>query len=97
MYTLKHDAIVSAILDRKARDECLPNLTYQLSSDRKSITGIKVNSAVVDCGKTISVTLPSTVKDTTNAVATQWDKYSQELQVSPGAERSYTLSTPLAF
>ena len=52
---------------------------------------------MANCGKTIPVTLPSTVKDATNAVASQWDKYSQELQVSPGAERSFTLSTPLAF
>jgi hypothetical protein len=92
--TLKHDDTAKAIIARKARDECQPSLSYQLSSDRKSITGVTVstNSA---CGTTIPVTVPSDVQSSADASREQKGKDPLTLWVTPGTARPYTLSTAL--
>ncbi|PVI05419.1 hypothetical protein DM02DRAFT_650758 [Periconia macrospinosa] len=65
--TLKHDAIASAIVSRKTRDECSPTLSYTLSNDRASITGITVSAANKNCKVEIPVTFPGDVADATGA------------------------------
>ncbi|KAF1966744.1 hypothetical protein BU23DRAFT_584283 [Bimuria novae-zelandiae CBS 107.79] len=93
--TLKHEDTAKAIIARKNRDECLPSLAYRLSSDRKSITGVIVSTKKANCNTTIPVTLPSDVKDAADAIKEQKGKDPLTLWVSPGAARSYSLSTPL--
>ncbi|KAF2188804.1 putative extracellular serine-rich protein [Zopfia rhizophila CBS 207.26] len=94
--TLKHDDIAKAIINRKARDECSPNLTYQLSNDRKSITGVTVNAANSKCSMTIPVTFPGAVGSADGATKEQVGKDPLTLWVKlDGRARSYSLSSPV--
>ncbi|KAK3671042.1 hypothetical protein LTR78_009003 [Recurvomyces mirabilis] len=58
--TKKHDDIAQTFLQRMARDQCNPNLTYQYSSDGSSITGVVVTASGNSCSAPIPVTLPGT-------------------------------------
>ncbi|KAF2260354.1 putative extracellular serine-rich protein [Lojkania enalia] len=90
--TLKHDDIAKAIISRKARDECLPNLTYRLSDDRRSITGITVNASNARCATPIPVTIPGTVKDASSATKEQVGQDPLTLWVSLGGSgKNYVL------
>ncbi|KAH7123530.1 hypothetical protein B0J11DRAFT_606326, partial [Dendryphion nanum] len=94
--TLKHDDISIAIINRKTRDECLPQLSYVLSDDRKSITGVKVSARNMKCGTPIPVTVPNGVTDAKGATKEQRGKDPLTLWVSlGGAEKSYTLDTAI--
>jgi hypothetical protein len=94
--TLKHDDIAKAIINRKTLDECRPNLSYQLSDDRKSITSVVVNAANARCGTGIPVTFPGQVTSASSATKEQLGKDPLTLWVSLGGSRkTYTLSTPI--
>ncbi|KAL1597716.1 hypothetical protein SLS60_008202 [Paraconiothyrium brasiliense] len=95
--TLKHEDTAKAIIARKTRDECLPNLVYQLSSDRKSITGVTMSTKNADCSTTIPITVPSDVQSSADANREQKGKDPLTLWVTPGSARSYTLSTALTL
>jgi hypothetical protein len=92
--TLKHDDIAKAVIARKTRDECLPNLTYQLSDDRKSITGVSVSAKNTSCGTGIPVTLPGDVSAATGASKEQKGKDPLTLWVSlGGSAKTYSLAS----
>ncbi|ORX95202.1 hypothetical protein BCR34DRAFT_579432 [Clohesyomyces aquaticus] len=94
--TLKHDDIAKAVIARKTRDECLPNLTYQLSSDRKFITGVTVNAANAKCSTSIPVTLTSDVSSAASATKEQVGKDPLTLWVTlGGSAKSYSLGSAL--
>jgi hypothetical protein len=94
--TLKHDDIANAIINRKTRDECQPNLSYQLSDDRKSITSVTVNAANAKCGTAIPVTFPGAVASASSATKEQVGKDPLTLWVSlGGSKKTYSLSAPL--
>lgn len=99
MITLKHDDIVKAIIARKLRDECLPSLVYQLSSDRKSITGISLTTTQPECVNDIPVTFPVDVKDSQDANREQKGKDPLTLWITAGVNspRLFDLSTALKF
>ncbi|KAF2468683.1 putative extracellular serine-rich protein [Lindgomyces ingoldianus] len=91
--TLKHDDIAKAWINRKTRDECLPNLTYQLSSDRKTITGVTVNAANAKCSTPIPLTVPSGVASAASATKEQVGKDPLTLWVTlGGSAKSYSFS-----
>lgn len=92
--TLKHDDIATAIINRKTRDECSPNLTYQLSDDRKSITGVTVNAANAKCSTPIPVTMPGAVGSALSATKEQIGKDPLTLWVSlGGSAKTYSLAS----
>jgi hypothetical protein len=94
--TLKHDDIANAIINRKTRDECRPSLTYRLSDDRKSITGVTVNAANAKCATTIPVTVPGNVVTAASATKEQVGKDSLTLWVSlGGSAKTYSLASAL--
>lgn len=94
MITLKHDDIAKAVIARRTRDECLPNLVYQLSDDRKTITGMTVNAKNANCETTIPVTVPSGVSAAASATKEQKGKDPLTLWVSlGGSAKTYSLAT----
>ena len=58
MVTKKHDDLAQLFLQRMARDQCSPNLTYQYSTDGSSITGVVVSATGNSCSAPVPVTLP---------------------------------------
>jgi len=54
----KHDDLAQVFIDRMARDNCNPKLSYNYSNDGKSITAVTVTSEGNRCGTTIPVTFP---------------------------------------
>jgi hypothetical protein len=94
--TLKHDDIANAIINRKTLDECRPNMAYQLSDDRTSITGVIVNAANARCTTGIPVTVPVQVTSANSATKEQLGKDPLTLWVSLGGSRkTYTLSSSI--
>lgn len=93
MITLKHDDISRAVIARKMRDECLPNLIYQLSDDRRSITEVVVNAKNTQCETSIPVTVPGNVVSAASATKEKLGKDPLTLWVSlGGGAKSYSLS-----
>ncbi|KAF2686123.1 hypothetical protein K458DRAFT_363727 [Lentithecium fluviatile CBS 122367] len=92
--TLKHDDIAKAVIARKTRDECLPSLTYQLSDDRKSITGLTVSARDTKCGTSIPVTVPGDVSAAAGATKERKGKDPLTLWVSlNGGAKTYALAS----
>lgn len=80
------------------RSNCNPNLTYNLSDDGKTITGVTVKAFNNVCGVKVPVTFPGTA--ITSASGNTQDKVGAEpliywTQLS-GSAVTYTLGSPLA-
>jgi hypothetical protein len=96
--TLKHDDIAKTIIARKTRDECLPNMTYQLSDDRKSITGVSVSAKNTQCGTSIPVTVPGDVSTATSATKERKGSDPLTLWVTlGGSAKTYNLASALSI
>jgi hypothetical protein len=54
----KHDDLAQVFIDRMARDNCNPKLSYNYSADGRSIVAVTVTSEGNKCGTTIPVTFP---------------------------------------
>ncbi|KAF1961030.1 hypothetical protein CC80DRAFT_544427 [Byssothecium circinans] len=92
--TLKHDDVAKAIIARRTCDECAPSLSYQLSDDRKSITGITVSAKNTKCETAIPVTVPSDVSSAASAKKEQVGKDPLTLWVTlNGGAKTYTLAS----
>jgi hypothetical protein len=62
MITKKHDDIAQAYLDRMARDQCSPSLTWNFSEDHKFLASVTLTTATQNrCKVAIPVTFPSGV------------------------------------
>lgn len=59
-------------MNRMARDQCSPNLSYTLSSDANSIVSVTVGSNANTCSVPVPVTFPGSA--TTTASGTTRDK-----------------------
>jgi hypothetical protein len=69
-------------------------MTYQLSDDRKSITGVTVNAANAQCSTPIPVTLASGVVSAASATKEQVGKDPLTLWVTlGGSAKTYSLGT----
>jgi len=64
LITLKHDDISASFAARMARDNCVPAMSYTLSSDSKSITGVVVTTSTNSCSVPIPVTVPGAITNT---------------------------------
>ncbi|KAF4629487.1 hypothetical protein G7Y89_g8665 [Cudoniella acicularis] len=96
--TLKHDDLAVQWLARKARDQCIPNMSYQLSDNRKSITGIVVSAADTKCSTAIPVTFPGTVKNLVSATKEQVGSDPATLWITlGGAPQSYSFANEVVF
>ncbi|KAF2800213.1 hypothetical protein K505DRAFT_355893 [Melanomma pulvis-pyrius CBS 109.77] len=94
--TLKHDDIAQAIINRKTRDECIPNLTYQLSNDRKAIIGVVLDAKSSQCSTPIPVTFPGTVTSAASATKEQIGKDPLTLWVSlGGTSKTFSLGSAM--
>jgi len=61
--TKKHDDLGQAFLDRMARDQCSPFLTWNYANDGLSINSVTVTTATGNkCGVPIPVTVPGNVR-----------------------------------
>ncbi|KAF2196788.1 hypothetical protein GQ43DRAFT_497778, partial [Delitschia confertaspora ATCC 74209] len=62
LITLKHDDLAQAWIAREARDACRASLTWTLSDDRKTITGVTLDATNRECLTPLPVTFPGTPK-----------------------------------
>jgi hypothetical protein len=61
--TKKHDDLGQAFLDRMARDQCSPFLTWNYSNDGLTVISVTVTTATGNkCGVPIPVTVPGNVR-----------------------------------
>lgn len=97
MVTKKHDDIAQLFIQRMARDNCNPNLSYAYSADGSHITAVTVTSNGNSCSAPIPVTFPGTA--TTSGAATQ-DKTGSEPLIMwatlSGSPVTFTLGAPVA-
>jgi hypothetical protein len=62
MVTKKHDDIAQAFIDRMARDQCSPSLTWNFSEDLRFLVSVTLSTATQNrCKVQIPVTFPSGV------------------------------------
>jgi hypothetical protein len=62
MITKKHDDISQAFIDRMARDQCSPSLTWNYSEDNEYLVSVTLSTATQNrCRVPIPVTFPSGV------------------------------------
>jgi len=94
--TLKHDDTAQTFLDRMARDQCSPQLSYTYSSDGKSITGATVTANGNTCSVPIPVTFPGTATASGSATS---DKVGSEPLILwaklAGSPVTFTLGSPV--
>jgi hypothetical protein len=64
MITKKHDEVSAAFMDRMARDQCSPQLTWNYTPNDKAIASITLHTATSNrCKVPIPVTVPTTVQN----------------------------------
>jgi hypothetical protein len=64
MITRKHDETAQVFMDRMARDQCSPQLTWNYTPDDKAIASITVHTATSNrCKVPIPVTIPTTARN----------------------------------
>ncbi|GAB7362479.1 hypothetical protein MBLNU230_g2801t1 [Neophaeotheca triangularis] len=97
LITLKHDDIAQEFLNRMARDNCNPELSYRYSDDGRSITGVTVTADGNSCSAPIPVTFPG-------QASTGGDSRTDQVGSEPpiqwvslnGSPVSFSLATPVA-
>jgi hypothetical protein len=63
MITKKHDDVAQAFLDRMARDQCSPSLTWNFNQDHTRLVSVTLTTATQNrCKVTIPVTFPGGVQ-----------------------------------
>src|ERR1700759_2435312 len=81
MVTKKHDDIAQAFMDRMARDQCSPQLTWNYTPDDSAIASVTIHTASQNrCKVQIPVTVPGGVRN-----------------IPPGARREQIGSNPLTI
>ncbi|KAF2458194.1 hypothetical protein BDY21DRAFT_363118 [Lineolata rhizophorae] len=96
--TLKHDDIAAAFINRMGRDQCEPGMTYTLSNDGTSITGVTVTANGNSCDEAIPVTFPGPVTSNNGGTPEQIGNDPLTIWVTlSGSPVSFTLSTPVSL
>lgn len=96
--TLKHDDICQAVIARMKRDLCMPTMSYTLSEDRTSITGLTVGAGTGTCSETIPVTVPGGVTDEQGSTREQVGDDELTLWVSvQGGAKSFEFAAPFVL
>lgn len=63
MVTKRHDEVAQVFLDRMARDQCSPSLTWNFDQNGRSIVSVTVHTATQNrCKTAIPVTFPVDVR-----------------------------------
>lgn len=93
----KHDDLAQVFIDRMARDNCNPKLSYTYSTDGKTITAVTVTTTGNRCGTTIPVTFPGSAPTVSGTART--DKVGSEPVIMwatlSGSAVKFTLPTPV--
>jgi len=93
----KHDDLAQVFIDRMARDNFNPKLSYNYSNDGKSITAVTVTSEGNKCGTTIPVTFPGSAPSVSGSATA--DKVGSEPVIMwatlSGSAVKFTLPTPV--
>jgi len=93
----KHDDLAQVFIDRMARDNCNPKLSYTYSTDGKTITAVTVTTTGNKCGTTIPVTFPGNAPTVSGTAKT--DKVGSEPVIMwatlSGSAVKFTLPTPV--
>lgn len=93
----KQDDLAQRFIDRMARDQCKPKLSYSYSNDGKSITAVTVTSEGNKCGTTIPVTFPGNAPTVSGSAKS--DKVGSEPVIMwatmSGSAVKFTLPTPV--
>jgi hypothetical protein len=93
----KHDDLAQVFIDRMARDNCNPKLSYTYSTDGSTITAVTVTTTGNKCGATIPVTFPGNAPTTSGKATT--DKVGSEPVIMwaalSGSAVKFTLPTPV--
>jgi hypothetical protein len=70
--TKKHDDIAQAFMDRMARDQCSPQMTWNYTPDDQSIASVTVHTATANrCRVPIPVTIPVNAKSIPKGATTE--------------------------
>ncbi|CAI4213487.1 unnamed protein product [Parascedosporium putredinis] len=97
--TLKHDDIAQLFVDRMARDQCTPNLSYNYSEDGLFITSVTVTTTDNTCDVPVPVTFPGSV-ESTDGVGSE-DKVGDEPLIvwvtMEGSPVTFTLAEPVSL
>ncbi|KAK4984019.1 hypothetical protein LTR50_006858 [Elasticomyces elasticus] len=95
--TKKHDDLAQLFLQRMARDNCNPSLSYTFSADGKSVTAVTVSANGNSCSAPIPVTLPT---GATTSGSVSRDQVGGEPLIVwvtlSGSPVTLTLNTPIA-
>jgi hypothetical protein len=98
LVTKQHDALAEAFIARMTRDKCSPKLTYTLSADLKSITGVSVGATGNTCGTAIPVTFPVSASAASGGVSEQLGADPLTIWTTlSGSAVSFTLASPIAL
>ena len=93
----KHDDLAQVFIDRMARDNCNPKLSYNYSNDGKSITAVTVTTTGNRCGTKIPVTFPGNAPSVSGSATT--DKVGSEPVIMwatlSGSAVKFTLPTAI--
>lgn len=87
-------------MNRMARDQCKPNLSYTLSNDGNSIVTVKVGTNGNTCSVPIPVTFPGTATPIAARGTTREQLGSDPLTIwttLSGAAVAFQLGTPVAI
>ncbi|KAH8659221.1 hypothetical protein BGZ60DRAFT_492740 [Tricladium varicosporioides] len=96
--TLKHDDIAAQWIARKTRDQCIPNMSYQLSDNRKSMIGVIVSAADTKCSTAIPVTFPGSAKNMASTTKEQLGSDPATFWVTlGGSSQTYSFSSAMNF
>ncbi|EPS44709.1 hypothetical protein H072_1293 [Dactylellina haptotyla CBS 200.50] len=97
--TKKHDDVATAFMQRMARDQCGYNITWNTSTDQKTIVGFTVGSGTTNkCSVPIPVTIP-----VGNSITNVGSYKTEQIGNDPltlwvtlsGAVKTFTLTTPI--
>jgi hypothetical protein len=92
----KHDDLSALFLARMTRDQCLPNLSWQVDVSTETITGVTVTSAGNSCIEPLPITVPSNVTDTQGFTTEKVGGDPLTIWVIlSGTPVTFTLSTPV--
>ena len=81
---------------RMIRDQCFPNLSWNLDTATETITGVTVTSAGNTCTEPLPITVPGTVTNTQGFTTEQVGSDPLTIWVTlSGSPVTFTLSTPV--
>jgi len=96
--TLKHDDVAQQFKNRMALDQCVPKLSYEYSTDGKSITGATLTTNGNTCSAPVPVSFPGQASTSSGGVTYEQlgDDTLTAFATLSGSPVTFTLGTPIA-